>query len=109
MCIIIIIIISTGYCGLLVGVACDPRHCGSYPGLDDHTHLIKVFINCKLVHTHTRIVGVVRVWFTIFIGGIALFEYCIVAVQKLILSEIISLCSRMAGTCNKFLIHLIIE
>ena len=50
MCIIIIIIISTGYCGLLVGVACDPRHCGSYPGLDDHTHLIKVFINCKLVH-----------------------------------------------------------
>ena len=68
--------------------------------------LIKVFINCKLVHAHTRIVGVVRVWFTIFIGGIALFEYCIVAVQKLILSEIISLCSRMAGTCNKFLIHL---
>ena len=107
MCIIIIIIISTGYCGLLVGVACDPRHCGSYPGLDDHTHLIKVFINCKLVHTHTYC-GF-RVWFTIFIGGIALFEYCIVAVQKLILSEIISLCSRMAGTCNKFLIHLIIE
>ena len=60
-------------------------------------------------YMHTRIVGVVRVWFTIFIGGIALFEYCIVAVQKLILSEIISLCSRMAGTCNKFLIHLIIE
>ena len=60
-------------------------------------------------YTHTCIVGVVRVWFTIFIGGITLFEYCIVAVQKLILSEIISLCSRMAGTCNKFLIHLIIE
>ena len=74
MCIIIIIIISTGYCGLLVGVACDPCHCGSYPGLDDHTHLIKVFINCKLVHTHTHThthnVGVVGVWFTIFIGGI---------------------------------------
>ena len=70
---------------------------------------LKYFINCKLVHMHTRIVGVVRVWFTIFIGGITLFEYCIVAVQKLILSEIISLCSRMAGTCNKFLIHLIIE
>ena len=106
MCIIIIIIISTGYCGLLVGVACDPRHCGSYPGLADHTHLIKVFINCKLVHTRAHVMWV---WFTIFIGGIALFEYCIVAVQKLILSEIISLCSRMAGTCNKFLIHLIIE
>ena len=54
MCIIIIIIISTGYCGLLVGVACDPCHCGSYPGLDGHTHLINVFINCKLVHTHTH-------------------------------------------------------
>ena len=77
-------------------------------GLDDHTHLIKLFINVSY-YTRTRIVGVVRVWFTIFIGGIALFEYCIVAVQKLILSEIISLCSRMAGTCNKFLIHLIIE
>ena len=57
------------------------RHSGSYPGPDDHTHLIKVFINCKLVHTCTLIVGVVRVWFTIFIRGIALFEYCIVAVQ----------------------------
>ena len=46
MCIIIIIIISTGHCGLLVGVACDrTRHSGSYPGLDDHTHIIKVFIN----------------------------------------------------------------
>ena len=42
MCIIIIIItISTGYCGLLVGVACDPRH----PGPDDHTHLVKVSTN----------------------------------------------------------------
>ena len=48
--------------------------------------------------------GVARVWFTILIGGIALFEYCIVAVQRLILSEIISLCNRMAGTCNKNLI-----
>ena len=94
-----------------MGVACDPHHCGSYPGLDDHTHLIKVFINCKLVYTPTT--HVLWVWLGcglhFFFGGIALFEYCIVAIQKLILSEIIFLCSRMAGTCNKFLIHLIIE
>ena len=83
-----------------MGVACDPRHCGSYPGLDDHTHLIKVFINCKLVHTCTRIVGVVRMWFTIFIGGIALFEYCIVAVQKLF-------CQKSFPYVAEWLVHVI--
>ena len=46
MCITIIVIISTGYSGLLVGVACDyTHHSGSYLGSDDHTHFIKVFIN----------------------------------------------------------------